>query len=105
MYLHLISSINSFSTACDRPTSGCDESGGGIYANVDCEGDGILDHACSTTYDDAHWLVLSSEGCLNWGSSTRKFSECPAAWGNSTEPYLGEVDKFYLPNYFQIYVG
>ena len=67
-------------SACDRPTSGCQDNGD-IYANVDCDGDGILDHACSTTYDDKRYLVLSTEACPNdWGTNSRTISECPAVW-------------------------
>ena len=66
--------------ACDRPSSGCQDNGD-IYANVDCDGDGILDHACSTTYDDNHYLVLSTEACPNaWGPNSRTISECLAVW-------------------------
>ena len=52
-----------------------------VYSHVDCDGDGILDHACHTTINEKHWLILSSEGCPNdWGTSDRSVSECPAAW-------------------------
>ena len=52
-----------------------------VYSHVDCDGDGILDHACRTTINEKHWLILSSEGCPNdWGTSDRSVSECPAAW-------------------------
>ena len=52
-----------------------------VYSHVDCDGDGILDHACRTSINDNHWLILSSEGCPNdWGTSDRSVSECPAAW-------------------------
>ena len=68
---------------CERPT-GC--GAGNVYTQVDCDEDGILDHACRsdhTTVNDNHWLILSSEGCpKSWGSSTRSISECPAAWPN-----------------------
>ena len=68
---------------CEKPT-GC--GAGNVYTKVDCDKDGILDHACRsdhTTTNDNHWLVLSSEGCPNnWGSSDRSLSECPAAWPN-----------------------
>ena len=65
---------------CDRPHSGC-RVGHDVYQNVDCDGDGILDHVCSTTINDNKWLVLSSEGCpSNWGTNSRDSSECPAAF-------------------------
>ena len=52
-----------------------------VYSHVDCDGDGILDHACRTRNHENHWLILSSEGCRNcWGTSNRCVSECPAAW-------------------------
>ena len=55
-----------------------------MYKSVDCDGDGINDHACSTTVNDNHWLVLSTEGCpsgnLAWGTSGRAISKCPEAW-------------------------
>ena len=60
-------------TACDADHE--------VYSHVDCDGDGILDHACRTTINEKHWLILSSEGCPNdWGTSDRSVSECPAAW-------------------------
>ena len=63
---------------CARP-SGCDASNE-VYTSVDCDGDGILDHMCTTTTNANRWLVLSSEGCPSgWGSSSRPESECPAA--------------------------
>ena len=67
---------------CQRPSSGCYENHD-VYANVDCDGDGTLDHACSTTLsnNEWRWLVLSSEGCpSNWGSNDRTVSDCPQAW-------------------------
>ena len=64
-----------------------------VYSHVDCDGDGILDHACRTTNHQNHWLILSSEGCRNcWGTSNRCVSECPAAWpskGNENIQLLG----------------
>ena len=67
---------------CNRPSSGCYESHD-LYKNVDCDGDGICDHACSVTINDQwRWLVLSSEGCpSNWGSNSRSVSDCPQAFG------------------------
>ena len=48
----------------------------------DCDGDGILDHACSN--ENNRWLVLSSEGCPNsWGSASRPASKCPQAFGGT----------------------
>ena len=66
---------------CQRPSSGCIESYD-IYKSVDCDGDGILDHACSTTVNNNRWLVLSSEGCpSSWGPASRPVSKCPQAFG------------------------
>ena len=65
---------------CKRPDSGCTESYD-VYKSVDCDGDGILDHACSTTVNNNHWLVLSTEGCPNtWGTSARPPSKCAEAF-------------------------
>ena len=48
-----------------------------VYTNIDCDGDGILDHMCTTTINSNRWLVLSSEGCpQDWGTSSRAASEC-----------------------------
>ena len=85
MFFNLYEHNVTFFSACDRPTSGCQDNGD-VYANVDCDGDGILDHACSTTYDDKRYLVLSTEACPNdWGTNSRTISECPAAWVNSED--------------------
>ena len=66
---------------CQRPSSGCTASFD-IYKSVDCDGDGILDHACSTTVNNNRWLVLSSEGCPSgWGSASRPVSKCAQAFG------------------------
>ena len=51
-----------------------------VYSHVDCDGDGILDHACRTTANENHRLILSSEGCPNEWGYDRSVSECPAAW-------------------------
>ncbi len=65
------------SDTCQRPSWGCDVSHD-IYTNIDCDGDGILDHMCTTTINSNRWLVLSSEGCpQDWGTSSRAASECP----------------------------
>ena len=81
---------------CQRPSSGCTESFD-IYKSVDCDGDGILDHACSTTVNDDRWLVLSSEGCpSSWGSGSRPVSKCPQAFGGmycDLWPYVWLVFK------------
>ena len=78
-------------TECDL-TVACDAENE-VYSHVDCDGDGILDHACRTRNHENHWLILSSEGCRNcWGTSNRCVSECPAAWpskGNENIQLLG----------------
>ena len=67
---------------CQRPSCECCMNSWDIYESVDCDGDGILDHACSTTIDNNRWLVLSSEGCPNsWGSASQPASKCPQAFG------------------------
>ena len=64
------------SDTCQRPSWGCDVSHD-IYTNIDCDGDGILDHMCTTTINSNRWLVLSSEGCpQDWGTSSRAATEC-----------------------------
>ena len=66
---------------CQRPSFGCtgiDEH----YKTLDCDGDGVLDHACSTAVNDYRHLILSSEGCPNsWGSSYRSAEECREGFG------------------------
>ena len=48
-----------------------------IYKNIDCDGDGILDHACFSAVKSNKWLVLSSEGCpKSWGNGNRLPSDC-----------------------------
>ena len=75
-------------TECEI-TIGCDADYD-VYSHVDCDGDGILDHACRTTINENHWLILSSEGCPNdWGASNRSVSECPAAWPSKGNKWIG----------------
>ena len=65
------------SESCQRPSWGCLASYD-VYTNTDCDGDGILDHMCTTTINSNRWLILSSEGCpQDWGTSSRAASECP----------------------------
>ena len=67
---------------CERPNPELCTASHDIYKNVDCDGDGIFDHACSTTINTNRWLVLSSEGCpSSWGSGSRPDSKCPQAFG------------------------
>ena len=63
---------------------------------MDCDGDGILDHACSTTVNNNRWLVLSSEGCSSsWGYASRPVSECPQAFeGTMSEKAKEDLDDF-----------
>ena len=85
---------------CQRPSSGCIQSYD-IYKSVDCDGDGILDHACSTAINNKRWLVLSSEGCPNsWGSESRPASECPQVFGGMV---VFRKNIFVLRNMLQIY--
>ena len=52
-----------------------------IYKNVDCDADGILDHACLSTSKSNRWLVLSSEGCpRTWGIGNRLPADCATAF-------------------------
>ena len=67
---------------CERPNPELCTASHDIYKNVDCDFDGIVDHACSTTINTNRWLVLSSEGCpSSWGSGSRPDSKCPQAFG------------------------
>lgn len=87
------SDSNASSDACLRPQHFCtDEYFGAVYETCDCDGDGTLDHKCTTLHDDRMWLVLSSEGCPDrWGTSKRQHSQCQIAfdanhtWGISRE--------------------
>ena len=66
---------------CERPSSGCQKSHD-LYENIDCDGDGFLDHACINTATGKRYLILSSEGCQkhwNW-KVTRSVSECNPAF-------------------------
>ena len=52
-----------------------------IYKNIDCDGDGILDHVCFSRMYEDQWLVLSTEGCpSHWGNKNRDLSDCIAAF-------------------------
>ena len=76
---------------CQRPNSGCSWMHFDIYKSVDCDGDGILDHACSN--DNNRWLVLSSEGCpSSWGPASRPVSDCPQAFGGTIAKIQQEFD-------------
>ena len=73
------------SDTCPRPPLGCVNYDHNIYTHVDCDGDGILDHMCTTTINSSRWLVLSSEGCpQDWSGydSSRAASECTPTPGN-----------------------
>ena len=70
-------------TECKRPASGC-TAPHDRYKSVDCDGDGIKDHVCTTTINANRWLVLSSEGCAtNWGTHLRTVAQCSQAFGKS----------------------
>ena len=84
---------------CPRPHSGCKTSYH-VYHNVDCDGDGILDHACFNTFSGKRYLILSSEGCVGgrqkqwqWHVS-RSVSECRHAFQQVTEkiPFVVQGD-------------
>ena len=67
---------------CHRPLYGCSRFNSEIYKSLDCDGDGILDHACILFRNNSRWLVLSSEGCPgSWGSASRPASKCPQVFG------------------------
>ena len=69
------------SESCQRPSWGCLASYD-VYTNTDCDGDGILDHMCTTSINSNRWLILSSEGCpQDWGTSSRAASECAPTTG------------------------
>merc|ERR1719245_377976 len=54
---------------CERP-SGC-ESSTDVYSNIDCDGDGILDHVCMNPNGN-RWVALSSKGdCKSWVSDKK----------------------------------
>ena len=66
---------------CNRPSNGCKASHD-RYRSVDCDGDGVMDHVCTTTVNSNRWLVLSSEGCPNnWGTELRPVSKCEKGFG------------------------
>ena len=70
-------------TECKRPASGC-TAPHDRYESVDCDGDGIKDHVCTTTINANRWLVLSTEGCAtNWGTHLRTVAQCSQAFGRS----------------------
>ena len=66
---------------CQRPSTWCQKSYD-VYNNVDCDGDGFLDHACFNTATGRRYLILSSEGCqTNWNwEALRSVSECLPAF-------------------------
>ena len=75
---------------CNRPTAGCGLSTD-RYQHVDCDGDGILDHVCTTSLHNGRWFVLSSEGCPNsWGNHLRPISKCPTAFGKYASSFSKE---------------
>ena len=60
-----------------------------IYKNIDCDGDRISDHACSSVTNSKLWLVLSSEGCPNtWGIGNHLPADCPAAFPGTFPLYF-----------------
>jgi hypothetical protein len=66
---------------CQRPRY-CDDPEQDVYRSVDCDGDGILDHVCTSILpgkEDLLWLVLSTEACPRvWGVSSRTYvRDCP----------------------------
>lgn len=61
--------------SCVRPVGWCLE---GSYSKVDCDGDGVDDHACQTATGDRS-VITSLGGCIDSGRKTL-VSECPAAF-------------------------
>lgn len=75
---------------CDMPT-GCNAAHD-RYDNLDCDGDGIPDHVCTTTINSNVWMVLSSEGCPNsWGTSQRSKTLCPRKFPCGTWQYTANA--------------
>ena len=68
-----------------------------MYNNIDCDGDGYLDHACFNLYTGKRYLILSSEGCQNrWDwEKPRNVAECLPAW---TDCITSETWRKYFEN-------
>jgi len=72
--------------ACVRPTNWCTSPGiGDQYYNVDCDNDGLLDHACanynSNSLVGSGGRIASKSNCIdNWPSANN--DDCPAAFNN-----------------------
>jgi len=65
------------SVPCSRPSQWCSHSGS-VYKNVDCDGDGILDHAC-VDRSNQRGYIASKSGCVSvWPNAPK--SSCPAAF-------------------------
>ena len=88
-----IPSLNT--TVCKRPTIGC-RNEGNQYKHLDCDGDGIKDHACINNKNE-RWLISSREGCPNkWGKGTRPISKCPEFFKD------GKLSYYFLPETSQV---
>jgi len=74
---------------CKKP-AGCAQSTD-IYSHVDCDGDGILDHLCTTTNNDNRWVALSSKGKCGTFVSDKK-GKC-VAHARCQRPKTGCVSK------------
>lgn len=79
---------------CPRPPSGCYVSHD-VYQNIDCDGDGILDHVCTTTINDARWVALSTQGdCRSWVPDNG--GVCTSATPADADPVCGSgLDSFF----------
>lgn len=65
-------------TPCQRAGNWC-YGPGKVYTNTDCDGDGVLDHACDDT-DGNRGTILSSTGCSTaWPAAA--VSSCPNVFG------------------------
>jgi hypothetical protein len=82
-------------TACTRPTAWCTHSGA-VYTNVDCDGDGFLDHHC---------VGGGNEGSIRSGNNC--VDDWPSGQGNCAGPPISddgiactastEYDTFHMP--------
>ncbi|GIL83516.1 hypothetical protein Vretifemale_12302, partial [Volvox reticuliferus] len=64
---------------CFRPAGWCVQKGS-VARNVDCDGDGALDWACSDS-NGGRWAILSKNGCAEDWIGGRPLSICPKGFG------------------------
>ena len=66
--------------SCPRPYLGCNASSD-KYTNVDCDGDGVLDHVCEG--GDKIRGILSGYGCPNEWTQWEGKGQCLALFGGN----------------------